>query len=80
MPKKGTVNNPKGRPAGAKNKTNKETVDLLLKAKPELIRIAIKEAKSGNNAILAKLLDKITPTLTENKNEVEHTFNINFKY
>ena len=63
---KGTIANPKGRPKGSKNKNNLDVREYLNYNKIPLIKKAVSLALAGNVVLLAKLLDKIMPTLTEN--------------
>lgn len=57
-----------GRPKGAKNKENRILEQILEDEKANLVAVAIKMAKKGNTAVLCKLLDKVAPSLTDNKN------------
>lgn len=61
----GQSGNPAGRPKG----TGNEVTELLKSNSVELMQKAIDEAKAGDKQLLAKLIDKIAPTLASNKNE-----------
>lgn len=69
-----------GRPKGQKNTKTQEGLEWISLNKPELLDKAMEMVREGNHTVLAKLLDKVLPTLTENKNETEITFNIKMDY
>ncbi len=65
------------------NELRKPHQNLLTNYRNEIIQTAIdtalgKNKKKIDTTILNKLLDKLLPSKTENKNEVSHTFNIVF--
>lgn len=47
---------------------DKTIIELLAENSQNLIKKAFEQAEKGNTTILAKLLDKIIPTLTDNTN------------
>lgn len=51
---------------------SKSIVEILEENSNELLKIAIKQAKTGNSVILNKLLDKIIPSLALNENVVQN--------
>ena len=57
-----------GRQKGTKNHATVQIKDLLLNNKDKLIKKAVEMAEAGNSVILAKLLDKLIPTLNHNEN------------
>ena len=57
-----------GRPKGSKNKANLKIDEILATEGANLVHQAVRLAKLGNAAVLCKLLDKVLPTLTDNKN------------
>ena len=63
---KGISGNPNGRPKGSKNKNNLDVREYLNYQKLPLIKKAVMLALDGNVVLLAKLLDKIMPSLSEN--------------
>lgn len=67
--KKGQSGNINGRPRGRKNASTVLFQNILDEHKQNLIEKAIELAEGGELSVLNKLLDKIVPTLTHNKND-----------
>lgn len=59
----------KGRPKGSQNKTTILFTGLMEQDKIAIYQKAVERAKAGSDQILAKLLDKMLPTLAHNTNE-----------
>ena len=67
--KKGLSGNPSGRGKGVKNYSTLRITEILAENKEKLVNKAIELAEAGEISVLNKLLDKILPTLSFNKNE-----------
>jgi hypothetical protein len=58
-----------GRKKGSLNKSTVLFSSILDEEKENLVKVAIRLAKNGEVSVLNKLLDKVLPTLSHNKNE-----------
>jgi S-adenosylmethionine:diacylglycerol 3-amino-3-carboxypropyl transferase len=79
---KGVSGNPNGSPS-VKRMTAQSFIDAfrttLGEDYPEAItKLVVEQAQKGNSSLLCKILDKILPSKTENKNEITATYREEF--